>query len=72
MKYMLNIYLVALSFIFCAIPNWNFNEIAIELNTLEFNICAKNLYGITATTKRKITKTGDSVTYKNYVKVNSG
>ena len=72
MKYIFNIYLVLISFIFCAVPNWDFNKIAIELTSLEFQICSKILYGITATTKRKITKNGDTVSYKNYVKVNSG
>ena len=72
MKYMLYNFFTIISIVFCAIPNWNFEKNALELTNLEFQICSKTLLDITAVTKKKIIKSENSITYKNYVKVNNG
>ena len=77
MVYIFYFLLNLISINFCVIPNWNFDKIAIELSDteLEYQICSKSLKddsGTTATTYKKITKSGSSVTYKNYIQIDSG
>ena len=74
MEYKFFLFLDIISFIFCAIPNWNYDKIAIELSDteLEYTICSINLLGVTAITTKKITKNSTSVSYKNYIQVDNG
>ena len=76
MVYMLCLLFHLISINFGAIPSWNFDKIAIELSDteLEYQICSKSVIddSVTATTYKKITKSGSSVTYKNYVQIDSG
>lgn len=76
MVYMFCLLFHLISINFGAIPSWNFDKIAIELSDteLEYQICSKSVIddSVTATTYKKITKSGSSVTYKNYVQIDSG
>ena len=74
MKYIFCLFLDLISLFICAIPNWKYDNIAIELtdSELQYTICTKELSGVTAVTKKKITRTSNSISYKNYISVDGG
>ena len=72
MKYKFFLILSEITLIFSAIPNWNYDNISIELSDseLEYTICSTESL-VHAETKKRITKNSDSVSFKNYVSVNN-
>ena len=74
MKFIFCLFLDLISLFICAIPNWNYDNIAIELtdSELQYTICTKESSGVTAVTKKIITRTSNSISYKNYISVNGG
>ena len=69
MKLMLILYLRTITSIICVIPNWKFDEIAIELTELEYQISSNRLYQIKTTVRKEINKSTNPVSSKNYVRI---
>ena len=69
MKLMLILYLSTITSIICVIPNWKFDEIAIELTELEYQISSNRLYQIKTTVRKEINKSTNPVSSKNYVRI---
>ena len=70
---MIFIFIIILNLIiitFCPIPTWDFSKNSFELTNLEFEVCSKTTYDITAKIIKKIYKNTNPVSFKNYVKIN--
>ena len=69
---MIFIFIIILNLIiitFCHIPTWDFSKNSFELTNLEFEVCSKTTYDITAKIIKKIYKNTNPVSFKNYVKI---
>ena len=72
MKFIYIIFLNLIIDIVCLIPNWDFSKNSFELSDtqLEYQVCSKTTYGVTATITKKITKNENSISFQNYIEIN--
>ena len=72
MKFIYIIFLNLIIDIVCPIPNWDFSKNSFELSDtqLEYQVCSKTTYSVTATITKKITKNENSVSFQNYIEIN--
>ena len=69
-----SIIIILLFRFFISIPVWDFNTLSINLITqtsYEYTVFEKEYSGFTATLKQKITKSGSTITTKNYLTIGS-